>query len=267
MGWIEDQLAAQKGLADRERAISADNDSSYIGGFIGSTLSSVGEMFGMEPSVGAEQFRREYPGSGLASEIAGALVPYVGWESVLARTPRLATTLGGAATKLGINPLTQPIRHGAISMAVRYSPVELSRLGTGLFITDDWDKYSGLMADVGLSTMLAGGIGGLGGYLKSTGKAAPALIGRTKQAPQGLADFAELRIIQGGNATPANPAETIEMVKQARVRGSFTERPITGEKAVHALKENSEPRAVFGLNRWIFKENNSPKGLLRQKLM
>lgn len=269
MSWVEDYLARQKG----QREADVASDPGYIGGFISSAVSGVGEMFGMEPFPTAEKFRAENPVSGLISEMAGILVPYVGWEGVLAKTPRLAASLEGAAARVGLDVAKQPIKAGAVNLAVRYSPVELSRLGTGLFLTEDWEKYGGLMADVGLSTMLAGGIGGLGGFLKSAGKRAPSLAGRIAEAPIGLAAPFELRIARSGNATPVGDVP-LETIIQQRIRESLTERPapisVQGKKsrpaAVHALEGNDAPKAVAGVN-FLFNPSKNTKGLLRRKLM
>jgi len=263
MGWVEDALAREKGRKEAEVAAS-NSDLGYVGGFISSTLSGVGEMFGMEPFPSAERFRGDYPVSGFISEFGSAVVPYVGWEATLARAPRLAAGLEGVAGRLGLNAATRPIAAGAANIAIRYSPVELSRLGAGYFITDDWDKYSGLMADVGLSTMLAGGIGGLGGFLRSGGKATRGLVGRVAEAPVGLAAPFELRMSKAPSATTLGD-EPMEAVQQKLFQEALTERPVQN-KAVHALVEESEPRAVVGLN-VLFKESQTAKGLTRQKLM
>lgn len=276
MSWLDDYLAEQRGQRDQ----AAASDPGFFGGFALSAISGVGEMFGMEPHPIAEKFRLDNPVTGFVSELAGFTIPYVGWEGVLARAPKLAKSLEGAATRIGIKATERPVLAGATDLAVRYAPVELSRLGTGMFLTEDWDKYQGLMADVALSTMLAGGIGGLGGFLKSGGKTVDRITGQIKEAPVGLAAPFELRIARAGRATPVNPGETIDDVIQAKIFESLTERPAPvrsgpkGEKlarpsrptAIHALEGNEAQGAVVGLNT-LFNTSTKTKGLVRRKLM
>lgn len=272
MGWAEDYLARQKGRAARDAAIDNSTDPGYFGGFIGSAFSGVGEMFGMEPTHTAERFRRDYPVSGVVSELSGALAPYIGWEGVLARSPRLAATLGGAAEKIGISAISRPVAHGAANLAIRYAPVELSRLGAGYFLTEDWDKYQGLMADVGLSTLLTGGFGGIGGFLRSGGSAKQLVAGKIAQAPTGLAAPFEYRMSKAPSATTLGDVP-LQQVQQNLFKEALTERPILrrGEgkpirsAAVSAI-EGAEPGQMLGLN-VLFNESKNTKGLLRRRLM
>lgn len=275
---VDRYIAAQKGAAERQAAIDSTTDPGYLGGFVSSAFSGIGEMFGMEPTLNAERFRRENPVSGFASELTGALVPYVGWEATLARAPRLATRLGGVAEKIGISPIARPVSHGAANLAIRYAPVELSRLGAGMFLTEDWDKYQGLMADVGLSTLLTGGFGGIGGFLRSAGPAKELVGGRIAQAPMGLAAPFEYRIARGGNATTLGDVP-LETVKQNLLKEVFTERPPVkevvnklGKKSLQrspvitALEGIEEPARTIGLNT-LFTLRKNPKGLMTQRLM
>lgn len=272
MGWAEDYLARQKGAAARQAAIDNSTDPGYFGGFISSAFSGVGEMFGMEPTLNAERFRRENPVSGFVSELGGALVPYLGWEGVIAKSPRLAASLGGMAERVGISAIKSPVTHGAASLAIRYAPVELSRLGAGYFITEDWDKYQGLMADVGLSTLLTGGFGGIGGFLRSGGPAREMVGGRIAEAPTGLAAPFEYRLSQSPTATTLGDVP-LPQVRQNLFKEALTERPVLkrGEgrpiraPAVSAL-EGAEPGQTLGLN-MLFNLSKNEKGLLRRKLM
>lgn len=274
--WVTETLKMQKGARERQAAIEASTDPGYLGGFVSSALSGIGEMFGMEPTLNAERFRRENPLGGLASEMTGVLVPYVGWEATLARAPKLAKSLGGAAEAVGISPVKRPITHGAVNLAVRYAPVELSRLGTGLVLTEDWDKYQGLMADVALSSALTGGFGGIGGFLRSAGPTQRLVDGRIAQAPTGLAAFAEYRIARHGNVTTLGDVP-LEDVKQNLFKEVFTERPpvVRGSEklvrtgVVNALEGVTEPSKVAWLNT-IFNAGTKPRsatGLTRLKLM
>lgn len=272
MGWVEDSIARSKGRQARDAAIDNSTDPGYFGGFVSSAFSSLGEMFGMDPTLNAERFRREYPISGVGSELAGSLVPYVGWEGVIARSPRLAATLGGAAEKIGISAINNPVAHGAASLAIRYAPVELSRLGAGYFLTDDWDKYQGLMADVGLSTMLTGGFGGIGGFLRSGGKINDLVNGKIAQAPTGLAAPFEYRMSKTPGATTLGDVP-LPQVQQNLFKEALTERPVLrrGEgkpirSAAVAALEDATPGQNTMLNA-LFNESKNEKGLFRRRLM
>jgi hypothetical protein len=291
MAWLDDYLAEQKGRQQVKQAGAAH--SSFLGGFISSGVSSVGEMFGMDPFPTAETFRNEHPYAGLASELVGGVVPYVGWEGMIAKVPAIAKGLEAATAATKIDRFASPIKYGAAQLAIRFAPVEIARLGTGLVTTDDWSKYQGLMADVGLSTLLTGGIGGLGGFIRSGGSVEKMLSGRVTQAPIGWAAPYELRLSRSPTATVIGNAP-MEQVQQDLMRETFLERPVTGgtggtpkrgqvvsalegvdasglkrAPAITALEgvENG-PKAAVQLST-LFNESKakSPKGLIRQRLM
>lgn len=272
--WAEEFLARQQGQQQAKQAGSADLG--YIGGFVSSGVSSIGELFGMNPFPSAEEFRQENPVSGIVSELTGAIVPYAGWEAAIAKVPKIAQGIDRAVSLTKLSPVTQPVRHGMASMAIRYAPVELSRLGVGLFTTDDWDKYQGLFADVALTTMLAGGIGGIGGFLRSGGKRSLSdYHGRVAEAPIGLAAPFEYRLSFSPSANVIGEVP-METVQNRLVKEIFTERPMKGgpgatparARAVTALENSEEPKAVVALSSLFnLSKPGAKKGLIRQPLM
>lgn len=270
MPWLDQYTAKQVGAQQAQA-----NDIGAIGGFVSSAVSAIPEMFGANPFPSAEAFREEHPVAGVVSELAGGLVPYAGWEGIVAKVPSIARGLEAATALTRLDPLAQPIRYGAAKLAIKFAPVELARLGTGLFTTDDWDKYKGLMADVGLSTLLTGGIGGIGGFLKSGGTLEKALKGRIADAPLGLAAPFELRLSNAPDAQVIGNAPLGE-VQQNLMKETFQERPLRGSTgsapvrapAVTGLEGVEEPKAAVQLSS-LFNESkgDNPQGLIRKRLM
>ena len=56
-----------------------------LAGFGASAVSSVGELFGKDPSEYVQRFRAQNPTGGLVSQFAGTAVPYIGWEFAAAK--------------------------------------------------------------------------------------------------------------------------------------------------------------------------------------
>ncbi len=149
----------------------------FIGGFIESAMSSLPEMVGYRPTDPAVQFRAEHPVAGFVSEVLPTMAPYGGMFA-LSQTARGAAALSKgmrgaevAAKAVGLGSLAErPVISGAVKEMLRYSPLELGRLGVGAYLNPD--NVGNLFADVALSTAFAGGFGGIGGYLREGGKVA-----------------------------------------------------------------------------------------------
>lgn len=198
-----------------------------LGGFAASAASAIPEMFGQRPTAAAEEFRTAHPWAGVASEIIPTLIPYAGIEAAVAKVPALAkrleqgTALAGRGFGLARNGITaadNPIAYGAVKEMVKFSPLELGRLGVGMATTpsDDWGD---LMADVGLSTALAGGFGGIGGFFRAGGKLLPQ-AGRVVGADMGLAPTFErrmLREVPDAQVTGSLPADEVARELDTRV--------------------------------------------------
>lgn len=181
-----DQLLAQSQAQSRQLTTPQPNNPfaaqpGFLGGFLESTISAVPEFFGGDPSQEAVAFRAANPVSGFASQILPTMIPYVG-AFKLSQTAVGARALAGGmkgakavGTALGLNTVERPVIAAAVKEMLRYSPVELGRLGVGLAINPD--NSGELFADVALSTAFAGGVGGIGGYLRLGGTAKRALGG------------------------------------------------------------------------------------------
>lgn len=150
-------------------AQTGSDGKSFTQGLITSTISSAAELFGAEPFLEAEEFRLENPWSGLASQIAGPTGVF-GAVFKLSRLPKLLKQIDATVVRLGIDAPTRPILAGAARESIAFAPLEAARLGTGLVVTEDWDKYGNLLADVGLSVVLTGAFGGVFGLFRSGGK-------------------------------------------------------------------------------------------------
>lgn len=182
----------------RQQELDSFADTSWLGGFVESGISSIGEMFGADPSNQVQQFRLDNPVSGLVSELVGTSVPYAGmWK--LANTAKGIALTEQAMTSLpGLRKLSAvdtPISYGAAKMTVQFSPLELSRLGIGWGTTEEPGDYGNLLADVGLSVALTGGFGAAGGFFRSLGKRAPE-VGSVVGADLGWQPTFQLRMLR-----------------------------------------------------------------------
>jgi hypothetical protein len=210
--WMKQWQGAQQ--ADRASAVTAVPerapgalDPGPLGGFFSSALSTIPEMFGQDATPEAQRFRNEYPVAGVVSELGAALVPYAGMEYAVAKVPALAkrvekwTELAGKGfglSKKGITALDNPVAYGAVREMVKFAPFEIGRLGVGLATAPE-ENYGDLLADVGLSTVLAGGFGGIGGFFRAGGKLLPQQ-GRVIGADMGLAPTFERRLADAPSA-------------------------------------------------------------------
>jgi hypothetical protein len=224
MSWADDFLKTQQGATQAQQATG---EVGPVAGFVESTLSAIPELFGEKPAEGAVQFRTAHPWAGLGSQLVGGLVPYVGMGA-LSETATGAKLLDEALQALpGVKKLTaidNPVLYGAAKEAVRYSPVEIARLGVGLGTTDNWHDYGNLFADVGLSTLITGGFGGIGGLFRVGGKL-PTEVGGVEGAPLGLRPTFELRMADTPEAAPAVKDSSLGDVKNSLLQQVYTETP------------------------------------------
>lgn len=185
MSFVDELLAESQAQSRQLTAPQPNNpfaaQPGFLGGFLESTISAVPEFFGADPTNEAVAFRAANPISGFASQVLPTMVPYIGAYK-LSQTALGAAALGrgmkgakAVGTALGLNTVDRPVIAAAVKEMLRYSPVELGRLGVGLAINPD--NAGELFADVALSTAFAGGLGGIGGYLRVSGSAKRALGG------------------------------------------------------------------------------------------
>lgn len=249
----------------------------YGVGWLGSAVSSVGEMFGAQPAEDVQTFRNENPLGGFTSILAGGIGPY-GLMGKLSSTARGAAMLEeGMAAIPGVRALSMaqtPVRYTMAREVLRYSPLELSRLGVGLATTEDWDDYGNLLADVGLSTALTGGFGGIIGFFQRSGKALPE-AGRVVGTDHAFLPTFELRMLNEqkklGTAQVTGDLSPDELGTDL-LRRVFTDAPapspVQGVKSryVDAL-ENGSPEADALVNSLFKPSGVANKALVKQPLM
>lgn len=273
MSFADDFLRQQQGAKNATQAAGPPSPwgEDIIGGFIGSTLSAVPELFGAKPTPEAEAFRGAHPYLGIASELTGGIAPYA-ITGALSTGVRGATILGEAMEAIpGIKTLTavdNPILHAAAKEVIRYSPVEIARLGVGLGTTDDWHHYGNLLADVGFSTLITGGFGGFGGFFRVGSKTLPHM-GEVAGAPVGLRPTFLLRMSRTEGATPTNPKTSMADLQNDLMREVFQEKPdvskIPGQKAAYVNGlEGGEP-ATDALMNTLFRPAPGEKSSLRRR--
>lgn len=273
MGFETDYFARQAGRTNAAAA-SGTSQPNWLAGFAGSTLSSFGELFGAQPSQTAVQFREANPFAGFGSELlGGAILPYGAMGRLAATARGVALTDSAMAAIPGVRALTaeaNPILHGAARLAVQFSPLELARLGVGLTTSTDAHDYGNLMADVGLSTLLTGGFGALGGFFRAGGRAA-LRPGNIVGQDIGFAPTFALRMARAPEAQVTGEVALPDM-RNDLMRQVFTERPqalpgTTGGQYVEAL-EGGTPESA-GLVNAMFKPSSrrSSGSFLRQPFM
>jgi hypothetical protein len=153
----------------------------FLGGFLESALSSIPEFVGGDPTPEAVAYRAQHPIAGFASQVLPTMVPYIGaykLSTTAAGQAALASGMRGTkavGTALGLQTAERPVIAAAVKEMLRYSPVELGRLGVGLAINPE--NSGELFADVAISTAFAGVFGGIGGYLRVGGTRKRALGG------------------------------------------------------------------------------------------
>lgn len=281
MGLTDNYLASMRGQAQAKMVETTleqnppPQDQSFLYGAISSTASSLGELFGMKPFDSAVKFREENPWSGLGTElIGGALVPY-GVMGELATSARgLALTDRAMKAVPGVRSLSAaetPLRYGAARLTTQFAPLELARLGTGFALTEDWNDYGNLLADVGLSTILTGGFGAAGGFFKQLGTKEPT-VGRAIGADLGLLPTFELRIARGNQAAgkPVSsgtmPEEDFINTKMKEVFSSGAD-DFAKQKYVVGL-EGGTPEGDAGINALFApSKGKGSKELLRKPFM
>lgn len=188
------------------------------GGFVESMISSLPELFGANPSEAALAFRAANPISGLVSQVLPTIVPYGGMFA-LSRTAAGASALAkgmkGAkaiGTSLGMNTTGRPIIAGAVREMLRYSPLEIGRLGVGATLYPE--NTGELFADVAISMALEGTLGAGGAFLRTAGKAKAANAG--PRVPSQL------------NMT-AHPVLDLRALRQPEAQAQFTPEQIDAE--------------------------------------
>lgn len=268
------EFSRRQGEQQAARAAEYSERPNFLAGFIGSTTSGLGELFGAEPTQTAIQFREDNPLSGFVSQMIGPVGAYSGMFR-LSRTARGAAALDNAMTRLpGVRALSaadNPILYGASREMLRYSPLELSRLGIGFAIADDSQDYGDMLADVGLSTILTGGFGAVGGFFRAGGQRA-ADMGRIVGADLAFRPTFEFRMSRVPGAQVYGEV-SLQDVQNRLIRDIFTERPfdapIRGQRQRYVDELAGGTPESDALVNTLFRPSGDRGGqsLLRQPLM
>lgn len=225
----------------------------YLGGFLESTISSVPELFGVEATPEAQAFRINNPVSGFATQLVGGGGVY-GAAFKLSRVPKVAAALDASVARLGITAASSPIVAGVVRETVRYAPLELSRLGAGLVLTDTSEDYGNLLADVGINTLLTGGLGGIGGFFRAGGKITPKR-GEIPGSDVGLLPTFEFRLGLDDAGQIAGDVERQQIMHSIK-QEVFDSLPVTtkikGEKVYHVNKLEAGDGQTEGLLNQLF---------------
>ncbi len=239
---------------------------SYIGGFLSSALSSIPELIGSNPTDPAVAFRSAHPVSGFVSQILPTAIPYAGVFR-LSQTAKGASALSkgmqgakAAGKALGMNVENRPVIAAAVKEMLRYSPLELGRLGVGAVVNPE--NTGELFADVAISTAFAGGLGGIGGYLRSGGIRKRALGGSIVEGQNNL--FAhpvvDLRAARQPEARVVGDEISIEAAQEQLTKEILNDKPIMGAISkkplplIQAVEGGADNTAIH-LNT-IFKPNS-----------
>lgn len=268
MGWAEEFAAKTKAQAAQERVAAVDGPVGWVTGFGASAISSIPEMFGQNPSETAARFRAENPVSGIASEMIGMAVPYLG-AAKISSLPRAAAALDGVMARTGLTALENPIAYGAVKEVARFAPLELGRLGIGLATDDGRENFGDLLADVGLSVALTGGFGAIGGFFRSGGKVDPVGVQDNIVGTDfAFRDTFKLRSAMEPGALTQSGAPVADIVPQL-TRNVLMETPETAlkgqQKWVSAL-EGGTPEADAAINS-LWKGGARNKGYRNQLLL
>lgn len=133
-----------------------------------SALESIPELVGIDPSQQTQEFRQDNPVSGIASQLLGTSVPYLGWF----KAARAIGPLERAAASLG-NLAERPFVSGALQEGARLLPFEAGRLAASQVVGDR--SFPEMLGDTTLNLALGAGIGGLFHGMASAGTRDPSL--------------------------------------------------------------------------------------------
>jgi hypothetical protein len=271
VSFVDDFVAKQEGAAQGARALKAGSGGdSFLGGFLSSAFSSVPEMFGQNPTDAATTFRTAHPIAGVASELLPTFGTYGAVAKGMEAIPFAARGLESVMAATKLDAVASPIAYGAVKEMARFAPFEIARLGIGL-ATAPSENYGKLFADVGLSELLAGGFGGIGGYFRTGGKTEPSL-GRVVGSDLALKPTFELRMGLD-DAAQVTGDVPLDEVKQQLVRRVLNETPsestVKGFAARYVDKlENGDPESDSFINSLFRAKGSENKlGLLKQKLI
>jgi len=141
----------------------------YFTGFVQSTISSIPELFGMDPAAEVEAWRRGHPISGFTTQLLGTSVPYIGWAKGAKAIPLIENSVQALAA--GGRLARAPIATRAAQEVVRFAPFEAARVGIASSVGGE--PFGEQLLQSGLNLGFGAGVGGLIGAVESAGKTLP----------------------------------------------------------------------------------------------
>lgn len=146
--------------------------SSRISPLEGIGLSVVDEMASLfgKRDIGGKQLERwqnENPGLHFSSQLAGMMVPYLGWEMAAGKVALKGSTLAARSGDLARKVTTNPLGQGFIKQTAIFAPFEAVR---AVSMASNGDGVDKIVRDVGLSLGVAGVAGSAIDGVKAFGR-------------------------------------------------------------------------------------------------
>lgn len=238
MALTEEQIARMRQFhsGDQTRPPSS-GDGTFLGGFVESAVSGIPELFGTDPTEGAERFRAEYPIAGIASQFASALVPYGGWYVASAKLARTAPVVGRA-----LQTGRTGVRAGAAREVTRFAPFEAARAGSRIALGDD---PGAVTQEALFGLALEGAFGGVGGFLTAGSTATRRFqeLGLLDAAEPPQIQLRQLRRMREEGRTPEAVRDRFERSLHELENSTLTEMPPRNiRRTERARGQESSPR-------------------------
>lgn len=250
-----DWAAVDKRVGQEDAPAAPSTDiGSYAAGFAKSMMESVPETIGIMPSLETEQFRAQYPISGLASELIPGALTYGGWYKASTKIPAFAKMLGS----IGVSGST-PVISGAVREVARYAPLELGKIGASAAIGDNTKD----VAEAGaLNLAVAGAAGGVGGLLRAGGPLVPPIPEISAEVNQRDAWPLQLRQLKAAKAANKVTSEEAADYHIANLQKVVRAEEPQGSPYVNTLE--GQEKAPKQLNR-LFNSAGTAKSIERLK--
>lgn len=232
-------LERRKGFSQEPE--SEGNPFDAIGSFVQSGFEGTLEVFGRDPSREVERFRAENPIAGMASQLVGFGVPFVGQYQAATRIPSLARQVE-RMEDLASGPIGKELaRETAI-----FAPLEVGRAGISATAGDktfeEAIKDSALSASIGL-----GAAGTIGVFRKAgrTVESAEGFLDSSNPIQQNIRQLDEQ--IRTGKTLDGKPLDEDQLtrIKDAKTQLRQAVRLQEGSRRIATDEKTGEREAVF----------------------
>lgn len=199
-----------------------------LGSFGLSTLESIPELFGIEPTERTSEFRTQHPVLGVGSQLVGAFVPYLGAAKALRAAPITGELIEGASalgkarwSKMALEFGTETAMIEAARLGISATPLPSALYEGATGREAEVKPFSNLLGDAALNVAGAGVLGaGVGAVLGRVAKGIrpeDAVPGAHPDEPLGRQVMALRQAIDRAE-DPLDPTtfqpETLDMLKQ-----------------------------------------------------